>query len=94
MLYTHSGGGSGGYLEHILYYAAKQLFDFDLKEISYETLRNQDFKEVNLKIGGEVKLRFAMAYGFRNIQNIVQKIKKGNCSYDYIEIMACPSGTF
>jgi len=92
VLYTHSGGGSGGFLEHVLYYSAKKLFDFDLKEIQYETLRNQDFKEVNLKIGDEVKLRFAVAYGFRNIQNIVQKIKKGNCSYDFVEIMACPSG--
>lgn len=34
----------------------------------------------------------ALAYGFRNIQNIVQKIKRGKCPYHYVEIMACPSG--
>ena len=34
----------------------------------------------------------ALAYGFRNIQNIVQKIKRGKCPYHFVEIMACPSG--
>ena len=42
---------------------------------------------------GETKLQFALVYGFRNIQNIVQKIKRRKCPYDFIEIMACPSGT-
>lgn len=37
-------------------------------------------------------LRFAVANGFRNIQNVVQKIKRGKCAYQYVEIMACPSG--
>lgn len=89
-LYTHAGGGSGGYLENVLYYAAKTLFNHELKEISYEVLKNQDFKEAKLVIDGEVKLKFAIAYGFRNIQNIVQKLKKGACGYQFVEIMACP----
>jgi iron only hydrogenase large subunit-like protein len=91
-LYTHLGSGSGGYLENVLNYASKHLFNYSLDEIQYETLKNQDFKEVNVKINGEIKLKFAFAYGFRNIQNIVQKIKKNSCPYHYIEIMACPSG--
>ena len=37
-------------------------------------------------------LRFARAYGFRNIQTIVRRLKTGKCNYDYVEIMACPSG--
>ncbi len=92
--YNHHGGGSGGYLENVLVYAAKELFNYDLdiNDIVYTQLKNTDFKEVNLIIDGECKLKFAMAYGFRNIQNIVQKLKKNNCPYHYIEIMACPSG--
>jgi iron only hydrogenase large subunit-like protein len=42
---------------------------------------------------GQAVLKFAIAYGFRNIQNIVQKIKRGRLAYQYVEIMACPSGT-
>jgi iron only hydrogenase large subunit-like protein len=95
-VFGHEGSGSGGYLEHVLVQAAKTLFNHDLRhdQIVYKQLRNQDFKEIELVINGEVKLRFALAYGFRNIQNIVQKIKKGNCPYHYVEIMACPSGNY
>jgi len=93
-LYTHRGGGSGGYLEYVLVHAAKELFGYELKEseIVYKQVKNTDFKEVIFEKDGDCKLRFAYAYGFRNIQNIVQKIKKNNCQYQYIEIMACPSG--
>lgn len=55
--------------------------------------RNQDFQEVIIEKDGLPALRFAIAYGFRNIQNVVQKIKRGKLPYDYVEIMACPSGT-
>jgi len=41
---------------------------------------------------GITLLKFAQAYGFRNIQNIMRKIKQGKCDYDYVELMACPSG--
>jgi hypothetical protein len=56
--------------------------------------RNQDFQEINFELDGQAVLRFALAYGFRNIQNIVQKLKRGKLSYHYVEIMACPSGIY
>ncbi|GCB65986.1 hypothetical protein scyTo_0010034 [Scyliorhinus torazame] len=88
----HSGGGSGGYLEHVFKHAAKELFGIEIHEITYKTLRNKDFQEVMLEKDGRVLLRFALAYGFRNIQNLVQKLKRGKLIYDYVEVMACPSG--
>lgn len=54
--------------------------------------RNQDFQEVVVETVGKPPLRFALAYGFRNIQNIVQRIKRSKCTYHFVEIMACPSG--
>lgn len=54
--------------------------------------RNKDFQEVTLEHEGQVLLRFAAAYGFRNIQNLVQKLKRGRCPYHYVEVMACPAG--
>lgn len=57
------------------------------------TFRNKDFQEVTLEKEGQVLLRFAVAYGFRNIQNLVQKLKRGRCPYHYVEVMACPSGS-
>lgn len=54
--------------------------------------RNSDLREAILEKDGQVVLRFAVANGFRNIQNLVQKLKRGKCPYDFVEIMACPSG--
>ncbi|KAM9372646.1 cytosolic iron-sulfur assembly component 3 [Phaethornis superciliosus] len=91
-LSSHSGGGSGGYLEHIYKHAAKELFGIQVDTIQYKPLKNKDFQEVTLERDGVVLLHFALAYGFRNIQNLVQKLKRGKCPYHYVEVMACPSG--
>ncbi|XP_061181017.1 cytosolic Fe-S cluster assembly factor narfl-like [Saccostrea echinata] len=91
-LVSHIGGGSGGYLEHIMRYAVSQIHGTSVESLQYKTLRNQDFQEVIVEVEGKKPLRMALAYGFRNIQNIVQKIKRGKMTYDFVEIMACPSG--
>ncbi len=38
-VYTHAGGGSGGYLEHIAEHAAQELFGYKLEKVTYKTLR-------------------------------------------------------
>lgn len=53
--------------------------------------RNPDLQECTLEKDGE-KLNFAIVNGFKNIQNVVQKMKRKRYPYDYVEIMACPSG--
>ncbi|DBA92266.1 TPA: hypothetical protein ACH3X2_003700 [Trebouxia sp. C0005] len=87
-------GGSGGYLEFIFRTAAQQLFNRQLPPgpLPMKTLRNADFTEISLDLEGRTVLRFAAAYGFRNIQTLVRKIKRKACEYDYVEVMACPSG--
>ena len=50
------------------------------------------FQEIILEHDGETKLRFCIVNGFRNIQNVVQKLKRKRCDFDFVEIMACPSG--
>ncbi|CAF1193631.1 unnamed protein product [Rotaria sordida] len=94
MILTHRGSGSGGYLDYIFRSAAKELFNVDLDDgpLEFKVTKNQDFRETILTTDGQVRLRFAYAYGFRNIQNIVQKLKRNKCDYDFVEIMACPSG--
>lgn len=54
--------------------------------------RNKDFQEVTLERDGEVLLRFAAAYGFRNIQNVVLKLKRGKFPYHFVEVLACAGG--
>uniref|UniRef100_H3AZC2 Nuclear prelamin A recognition factor n=1 Tax=Latimeria chalumnae TaxID=7897 RepID=H3AZC2_LATCH len=88
----HDGRGSDGFLEHIFKYAAKELFGVDVKKITYKMQRNKDFQEVTLQKDDDTVLRFAAAYGFRNIQNLVHKLKKGKFPYHFVEILACPGG--
>ncbi|XP_017535807.3 nuclear prelamin A recognition factor [Manis javanica] len=88
----HDGASSDGYLAHIFRHAAKELFSEDVGEVTYRTLRNKDFQEVTLERDGEVLLRFAAAYGFRNIQNMVLKLKKGRFPHHFVEVLACAGG--
>ncbi|XP_050429039.1 probable cytosolic Fe-S cluster assembly factor AGAP009023 [Adelges cooleyi] len=91
-LSTNTGSGSGGYAHNIFRHAALQLFNINVEKIVFKPLRNFDMKEAILEVNGTVLLRFAIANGFRNIQNLVQKLKSKRCPYDYVEVMACPSG--
>jgi iron only hydrogenase large subunit-like protein len=91
-LWSHETSGSGGYSDYIFKYAAKILFNEDVDQIEYKNLRNPDFREATLEKDGKVLLKFAIANGFRNIQNLVQKLKRGKSNYHYVEVMACPSG--
>eukprot|EP00347_Sterkiella_histriomuscorum_P000664 403374972 len=86
---------SNGYLEYVFRRAAKEIFNQQISpqtELNYIQGKNKDLKECVLEIDGKVVMRFAAAYGFRNIQNVIRNIKRGKCEYDYVEIMACPGG--
>ena len=85
---------SGAYLEYVFRKAARDLYGVDLrgKDLEYKTLTNADMREVELKIEGEVKLKFLLAYGFRNVQNVTRALKREPNKWDFVEMMACPSG--
>ena len=95
-LTSHLGSGSGGYTENLFRFMAAKYFKKNFEEnkkLEYKTLRNKDFIELRLdNENGETLLSFAVVNGFRNIQTLVQKIKRKTCNYHYIEVMACPSG--
>ncbi|KAG7271220.1 hypothetical protein CRUP_003397, partial [Coryphaenoides rupestris] len=83
----YEGRTSEGFLEHVFKHAAKELFGLDVHEIT-----NRDFQEVTLERDGETLLQFAAVYGFRNIQTLVQRIKKGRVPYQLVEVLSCPGG--
>ena len=95
-----ANAGSGGYLEHLYRYAASRLHGVHLppdQPLPYMQGRNADISEVLLlppdaAAGTEPLLRFGKIYGFRNIQSLMLKMKRGKAVYDFVEIMACPSG--
>lgn len=48
-LTRHDGRGSEGFLEHVFKHAAKELFGLDVQEVTYKTLRSEDFKTAFLQ---------------------------------------------
>ena len=74
----------------------KTLRNKDFKEVTLEVhiIKQRCTVLLNLyfQMDGHPVLQFAAAYGFRNIQNLVQKLKRKKCQYHYVEVMACPSG--
>ncbi|KAJ3317826.1 hypothetical protein HDV06_001108 [Boothiomyces sp. JEL0866] len=101
------GSSSGGYLSFIMRYAVYTLYNINISPedvefgrngISVIQGRNSDFTEVfyTPPNHAEPSLKFAYAYGFRNIQNLVRKVKskskRSAIKYDFVEVMACPSG--
>lgn len=71
--------GSGGFVEFVFRYASRELFGVEVGPgpLTYVQGRNADYREVSLEVGGQTVLRFAVAYGFRNIQAVIQKVGDG-----------------
>jgi iron only hydrogenase large subunit-like protein len=74
---TAAAGSSGGYLYHILstYQSAHPG-----STISVTRGRNADVVEYSLTQGPETIVRMARFYGFRNIQNLVRRLKPARAS--------------
>lgn len=78
---------SGGYADFI---AEKLAVSNSLELRTAQMQKNLVVTEIGPP--GNVQLRIARIYGFRNIQNLVRKLKTGKATYDYVEVMACPGG--
>ena len=76
--------GSSNYLLDLISLTAESTLD--AAGIMRKPGRNPDFEEICY---GE--FRFASAYGFRNIQNVVRKLGRGGMDFQLIDVMACAS---
>ncbi|EDQ92124.1 uncharacterized protein MONBRDRAFT_22967 [Monosiga brevicollis MX1] len=85
---SHIGSTSGGYLHHVVERAA----DAPFASLPLEAKRGVDFQEASCQDAQGQTRTFALGYGFKSIQSVLRRIKRKNCSYDYVEVMACPRG--
>eukprot|EP00890_Picochlorum_soloecismus_P002020 jgi/Picsp_1/2819/NSC_01045-R1_cytosolic fe-s cluster assembly factor narfl len=84
--------GSDGYLDYLFRsLASDNGLQIQPGGVSMQPGRNLDIRECSLDYKGRT-IKFALVYGFRNIQGLVRKIKMRKCQYEYVEVMACPSG--
>ena len=85
-------GATGGVMEAALRTVAEILEGKTIDKIDYEMVRGTEgIKEATLNIAGK-DIRIAVAHGLGNARKLLESIRAGEKSYEFIEIMACPGG--
>ena len=85
-------GATGGVMEAALRTVAEVLSGESVPEDSYSVVRGTDgIKRAEVEIAGK-KIKAAVAHGLGNARTLLDAIKAGEESYDFVEIMACPGG--
>ena len=85
-------GATGGVMEAALRTVAEILEGKSIDKIEYEMVRGTEgIKEATLNIAGK-DIRIAVAHGLGNARKLLESIRSGEKSYEFIEIMACPGG--
>lgn len=85
-------GATGGVMEAALRTSYSIVTDKNPKPDAFSNVRGMDgWKEAEFKLGGTV-LKTAVASGLGNTRKLINALQKGDVSYDFVEIMACPGG--
>lgn len=85
-------GASGGVSEAVLRYVAREHFGDEPGRIDYEQVRGEDgVREARVEVNGRT-LRLAVVHGLAHARALADRVAKGECAYDFIEVMACPGG--
>jgi len=94
-LYSGAGvifGVTGGVTEAVVRGVVNDKTPKALKEIEFVGIRGmENIKVCELPIGAET-LRIGIVSGLSNAEILIDKIKKGEEHFDFIEVMACPGG--
>lgn len=85
-------GVTGGVTEAVLRRLVDSSAVEDLEKISFTGIRGTDsLKEATIDYNGRT-LKLAIVNGLRSADELIQKIKAGEVSYDFVEVMACKRG--
>lgn len=85
-------GATGGVMEAALRTAVETLTGEELKNPDFTDVRGMDgIKEATYPVAG-LEVRVAVASGLGNARVLLDKVKSGEATYHFIEIMGCPGG--
>lgn len=85
-------GATGGVMEAAIRTAYHLLTGEELLRFKIEALRGMNgAKEAEIQIN-DMKISVAVVNGLANARNLIEKIKSGEKTYHFIEVMACPGG--
>jgi len=85
-------GTSGGVMEAALRTVYEVVTGKELANVDFKDIRGlTGVKEAEVDLDG-TKVKVAIANGLKNARVILDKIKAGECDYQFVEIMCCPGG--
>jgi NADH-quinone oxidoreductase subunit G len=85
-------GATGGVTEAALRYAAEKVTGEKLQDVRFLDVRGMEgIREASVTLN-DIKVKVAVVHGLANARKVAEKIEKGECDYDFIEVMACPGG--
>ncbi|WP_094606391.1 NADP-reducing hydrogenase subunit HndD [Sporomusa silvacetica DSM 10669] len=85
-------GTSGGVMEAALRTVYEVVTGKELANVDFKDIRGlTGVKEAEVDLDGK-KVKVAIANGLKNARVILDKIKAGECDYQFVEIMCCPGG--
>ena len=85
-------GATGGVMEAALRTVYEVLEKKPLENLDFTAVRGtQGIKEATVNIAG-IDVKVAVASGLLNAKELLERIKKGEAEYHFVEIMSCPGG--
>jgi len=85
-------GATGGVMEAALRTVYEVVTGKDLECIDFKNVRGlEGIKEAQVQIG-DLTVKVAVAHTLSNAKILMDKVRKGEADYHFIEIMACPGG--
>ena len=85
-------GTTGGVMEAALRTVVWKLTGGQVDQLDYHAVRGyRGVKEASVYIG-DLEVKVAIVNGIGNVGPIMEDIRKGECPYHFIEVMACPGG--
>ena len=94
---TTSGAGvifgvSGGVTEAVIRRISDDKSTPALRAIPFMGVRGlQGVKETSIDYNGR-EVKIAIVSGIKNAENLIKKMERGEKTYDFVEVMACPGG--
>lgn len=85
-------GVTGGVMEAAVRKVVEEKTNKALDDIKYMGFRDLKGVKVCELPYGDRKLNIAVVNGLANAESLIQKIKSGEASFDFVEVMACPKG--
>jgi iron-only hydrogenase group A len=86
-------GATGGVMEAALRTVYEVLTGKPLPDLDLTMVRGlEGVKEATVPIEGVGDVKVAVAHGLGNARKLLEKIKSGEGTYHFIEVMACPGG--